>query len=886
MFGSRHAARIAALIALILPSIPTALRADDTAVLLRVVPSITLPGEYSVTVEAAAGSPGCTIAGVSFALAVPAGATAVAAGPDIWSDAPVPPVQSVPGGLRVGAILDGGHDLSAGPCEIVRFQTSSPAGIAFIGASDGLPVAAVVSSVDGRSLSPYTRVLSGTVVAPVASAPGEASAASESSVSSAAASAEGGEGGVSMLGSEPLPCDAVEIAKLPPESFDHWFTVPKDYPEIQDAIDDVQDPFSGIGGVVVVEIDDGTYGPIAIDLLDLANNQVASLTLFSRNGPSTTIIEGTSTQRPVLIAGNPATNPLEVHLGLVLADDPDVTVQTDWHGFTIRSASGGGPALDGGGVAIQDAFPFGEPGQVLELRGNRVVDSIIGSAGPVGGGISIVRSNGVRLIRNEIGENAILGTTLADGGDGAGIHIVAGEAIAVSNWIHDNDFSATTADLAAEGGGIAFFSGSLDLCGNLIAENRAKVGGGVWARLGTGFVGTGFPDILPRFYARENRLFSNSAWEPSTGGTNSVAYAGGGMSIRTTADLDQTYTLQVLSNQFEANTIWSSTTQPAGVPAEVGGGVHAMLILPKTSGLLEEFPGIESNLFMANIADRDGGGAWLYARLTPFVLQGEFLRFHNNTALRNELDASSGERGSGVFFAGEDSLGAGAENVFDASSNISFENEATLGVLQAFAECPDTGSAPWRYSQMEGPGGAGCPGTSGWDLTAGSSNSAASPQFRLGTSSVSNGRLAEDSPCVDTAEAALEGILFATTDFDGQPRIFNSPHGGAPGVDLDRGGDEVNTLDFRRGDANGDGNFDIADPVHTFAVLFNGAVPQNCEDSFDANDDEDLDISDPTLMLYELFTDPPPVTLPPPFGSCGVDPTPGELVCDFEAGGC
>lgn len=895
----RDALRIGALISMLLPC-SLALLAADEAVLIRLAESPSHAGEYAVTVEAVAGSPALEIAAVSFSLAIPAGATDVVAGAAAWDDSPVPAVIAVPGGLNVGMVLDSGHDLAGGPCEIVSFRSPSPAGMAFTAAPGAPPVEAVISTVDGRSLAPYTRVLGGEMSAPPPAAASAGSMDSESGSAAGSGTGSGaepsesvGEGGMAMLGSEPLPCDAVTIVKELPETYDHWLYVTLDYSEIQDAIDDLEDPFSTFSGVVVIQVEAGTYAPISIDLGALASNSINALYLYATDGPATTIIEGTSTQRPVLVSGNASTAALELYLGLVIADDIDLTDSSNWRGFTIRSDPGGGPVNVGGGVAILDAFPEGDPSQLVELRGNRIVECEVGSVGPNGGGMAIARSKRIRLIRNEIGDNRLFGSSQgAADGDGAGVHILASEVVAVSNWIHGNDFVATTADLAAEGGGLAMVSGSLDLCGNLIEENGAKLGGGVWVRVATGFVGSSFDDVLPRFYARENRVFDNTVWEPNSGGTNSVAYVGGGMFIRTTTEEEQTYTLQVLSNRFAGNDITTDATQPTGVPSEAGGGLYLDILHSKTSGAPEEFPAIESNLFISNTAARDGGGAWLYAELTQYTLQGEQLRFLHNTALLNQLTAGSGERGSGVFFAGEDSLGSGSENVFDASSNISFENEATLGLIQAFAECPDTGAAPWRYSQMEGPGGGGCPGSTGWDLTDGlsvsSANDDADPLFRgvsvTGTGS-SSGRIAESSPCVDTAEATSSLFMNAATDFDGQPREFDLAGAGSTGVTRDRGGDEVNQFSFRRGDANGDGSFNIADPIHVLSVLFSGVVPLNCQDAFDANDDELIDSADPTMMLDELFVNPPAV-LPAPFGSCGLDPTHGKLVCDFEVSTC
>ncbi|MEE8142664.1 MAG: hypothetical protein V3T77_06155 [Planctomycetota bacterium] len=82
---------------------------------------------------------------------------------------------------------------------------------------------------------------------------------------------------------------------------------------------------------------------------------------------------------------------------------------------------------------------------------------------------------------------------------------------------------------------------------------------------------------------------------------------------------------------------------------------------------------------------------------------------------------------------------------------------------------------------------------------------------------------------------------------------------------------------FRRGDCNGDGSYDIADPITLLGYLFQSGTSVNCEDACDGNDVEGLDISDSILMLTNLFSG--GVPLPPPSGVCGEDPTQDSLGC-------
>lgn len=83
---------------------------------------------------------------------------------------------------------------------------------------------------------------------------------------------------------------------------------------------------------------------------------------------------------------------------------------------------------------------------------------------------------------------------------------------------------------------------------------------------------------------------------------------------------------------------------------------------------------------------------------------------------------------------------------------------------------------------------------------------------------------------------------------------------------------------FRRGDANGDGRYDISDPVATLVWLFRGATDPTCFDAADTNDDGTIDLSDSVWSLNYLFLGATPP--PSPFPLCGVDPTPDELECE------
>lgn len=95
-----------------------------------------------------------------------------------------------------------------------------------------------------------------------------------------------------------------------------------------------------------------------------------------------------------------------------------------------------------------------------------------------------------------------------------------------------------------------------------------------------------------------------------------------------------------------------------------------------------------------------------------------------------------------------------------------------------------------------------------------------------------------------------------------------------------------NLVDFRRGDTNGSGTVDIADPISLLGCLFSGSACPTCEDAADSNDDAKLDLSDAVFSLTWLFLGGRSLPAPGP-DECGNDPTPDRLSpCVYDLPGC
>ena len=89
----------------------------------------------------------------------------------------------------------------------------------------------------------------------------------------------------------------------------------------------------------------------------------------------------------------------------------------------------------------------------------------------------------------------------------------------------------------------------------------------------------------------------------------------------------------------------------------------------------------------------------------------------------------------------------------------------------------------------------------------------------------------------------------------------------------------VNLPIFRRGDSNGDGSFDVSDPIQTLDFLF-GSGLISCESAADFNDDGVVDLADVIGNLSFVFEgSSAPVS---PYPDCGNDPTGDSLSCSTQ----
>ena len=86
---------------------------------------------------------------------------------------------------------------------------------------------------------------------------------------------------------------------------------------------------------------------------------------------------------------------------------------------------------------------------------------------------------------------------------------------------------------------------------------------------------------------------------------------------------------------------------------------------------------------------------------------------------------------------------------------------------------------------------------------------------------------------------------------------------------------------FLRGDTNGDHAHDLSDGIKILDYLFLGGGKPPCLKAADADDDDTVTMTDCLAILRFLYD--AGEVLPPPFATCGVDPTQDELDCASSA---
>ncbi len=98
---------------------------------------------------------------------------------------------------------------------------------------------------------------------------------------------------------------------------------------------------------------------------------------------------------------------------------------------------------------------------------------------------------------------------------------------------------------------------------------------------------------------------------------------------------------------------------------------------------------------------------------------------------------------------------------------------------------------------------------------------------------------------------------------------------------------DVEWPEFVRGDANGDGQVDVADALGLVDYLFRGGGRLSCRDAADADDDCQVSVTDAVRIILHLFQGGESYELPAPGAlRCGKDTTDDALPCAYDVSTC
>jgi len=89
--------------------------------------------------------------------------------------------------------------------------------------------------------------------------------------------------------------------------------------------------------------------------------------------------------------------------------------------------------------------------------------------------------------------------------------------------------------------------------------------------------------------------------------------------------------------------------------------------------------------------------------------------------------------------------------------------------------------------------------------------------------------------------------------------------------------EEAGGESFIRGDVDGSGRLEIADPIQVLEYLYMGR-DLGCVKAADSNDSGVVDLADPVYILSFIFAS--GSAPPPPYPDRGADPTPDLLLCE------
>jgi len=358
--------------------------------------------------------------------------------------------------------------------------------------------------------------------------------------------------------------------------------VPADQPTIQGAITTANN-----GDTVLVA--PGTY-------LENINFHGKAITVRSEAGPGTTIIDGNQAGSVVIFASG------ETNASVL-------------DGFTLRNGkpSGSISPYDGGGIYIASSSPVVANNKIINntgcggvgiyaywssaiIRSNVISNNIrSGCTGGGGGGVSLIGSGSAQIIGNEISNNSV-----ASGGDGGGIYLNGAGTPLISNNIIRGNIAGGISPCASGGGILMINSSNAAIIQNVISQNSAGCGGGVYWSVPSGTRGP---------YLVNNTLVDND------GAIGSGVYANG-------YDINSLLVNNVIVGKTGQTAVYCGSSNDPNPPQMRFNIVHA----PSGTtygGICTEQNGINGNITADPLFYNDGAGKYYPMTGSPAIDNGD-----------------------------------------------------------------------------------------------------------------------------------------------------------------------------------------------------------------------------------------------------------------------
>ena len=256
-----------------------------------------------------------------------------------------------------------------------------------------------------------------------------------------------------------------------------------------------------------------------------------------------------------------------------------------------------------------------------------------------------------------------------------------------------------------------------------------------------------------------------------------------------------------------------------GGRAELGGGIYCY----------RSSPSIVENILVGNtcIGKQGGPAIWDEGGAGPRIYRNLIVANSGPAAIGLEQDTNAQVVGNTICKNSHGAIFLDLVSQALLKNNILYSN-GDYGIFKVY------GSVDFLYNDVYGHDDNYVP--SPWDQTGINGNIAVNPLFR--DISAGDYRLSAASPCIDAGDPS-----------------DSVPPGGGDRIDM---GAREYPYEFVRGDANGDGQINLADIAYLIDFLFRASMEPYPLQAGDTNGDGEVNVADVVYLVNYLFRDGPP----------------------------